>query len=397
MRLLRRIRLYWGLFVLALFCLVSFLPLAGLASALGSVDAVSEIAKIWPWEAYTYSLLAAHYEARRWLILAAVVTSALLMIPVGLILLETTKTLVAIAFQLFYSISPRYYRLARKCSAFEHKALQRAMNIAAGIYLAIFVIVAVSRRSRFLDANGAINLIGVFAVGAVALVFAVGWVARFKILQRRTPRLSRYYPTYLFSTDSVVGSFKDVVYLLIFFAVVGWLVLPSVLGGVLNLPSRMASRLESGWAYSDRRELLTKNAVFMKFLEDGGLWIPPSREELVRHLNPLPPLYDPVGRQLVGLDLFMSYGLLVVTLAGMLAVAIPTLYVVHRDSGRRRLLQRVLVATLKTMAVSLFLQVMLAKAYMVDVSRIVGLATVFMFLMTFFLTLEARAHRQLGM
>lgn len=395
MRLLRRVRGYWGLFVLALFCLVSFLPLGGLASSLGSVDAMSEIAKMWPWEAYTYSVLAAHYEARRSLILAAVVIATLLMIPVGAILYETTRTLVEIAFQLFYSISPRYYRLARKCSAFEHKALQRALNIALGIYLAIFVIVAVSRRSQFLDANAAINLFGVSAVGAVALVFAVAWRARFKVLQSRTTRLPQYYRTYLFSTDSVVRSFKNVVDLLIFFAVLGWFLLPSVLGGVLNLPSRMASRLESGWQYSDRRELLTKNATFMKFLEHAGLWIPPSREELVWHLNPVPPLYDPVAQQLVGLELFMSYGLAVVTFVGMLSVAIPTLCVIHQDAGRRRVAERVTVNTLKTMAVSLFLQMMLAKAYMVDMAALVGFATVFMFLMTFFLTLEAQAHSKI--
>jgi hypothetical protein len=223
------------------------------------------------------------------------------------------------------------------------------------------------------------------------VVFTVHWTIWVKTLRIREKRgRMAHFRRYLFSPENMRRTFKSLIDILLMLALLGWLLLPKLAQSHSGLTAAFAEDLQQRWDYAHNREIVFSNSQFINFLNQRDAWIPPDTPDLYKELNFFSALYDADSGRLYAIKDLMSFFLLFATLAGSLAVGIPTFLVLRESAGYRRAVYRLTLGTVKTLIITILLQVLLQTAYLVDLSKPIGFSIVFFFLLTYFLGHEGQ-------
>jgi hypothetical protein len=287
---------------------------------------------------------------------------------------------------IYLLLYPGHKRFAAVCRRYEtivDRGARRYILIDEVALVVVAIVVGIARMGQW-TIGGAINLIVALSVAAVVTIFSITWINILWIRGQREDK--RYLDRCFLSRQSIHLDFKNILVLLVFFAVLGWVFWPMLLHSVGRLEgagnSLMLNRLE----YGRNWDLLIREG-----------YVPPKNAEWFAALpepDKLATSWPGFREFLVGVDLrqvfvTLQHGMfLVVTIAALCVIGIPSIAAASVHRGRRNALRTAALATLKSGLVTIGLELFARKAYFVDISQATGIGTVFSLTLAFFLMMQ---------
>jgi len=211
----------------------------------------------------------------------------------------------------------------------------------------------------------------------VPVVFAYVWF--FYLAVRRTRVKTRRFDYYFFSKQAIKDKLSTIISLLVFIALLGNVFIPGLFIGLCKTinfgPKLMLENLE----YAQKYQILVEDG-YTSSKERSIVNLPPPHEMMnyTWHLLDLDDNFKPK----VLIKQFQQGMFFVVTIACFFLVAIPGFgnAIVYRE--RRDGLKKIIWSTVSSMIIVGSLHFCIKKAYFIDTSKIVGMVTLFLFVIS---------------
>jgi hypothetical protein len=300
-----------------------------------------------------------------------------------------TRLAIEVIWQIFYPTDPRFFRMYCRYTRFLFHAFRRSTPLFIIIAVLVAAFILIEQRIWAITPEKGAIVIGITLLIAVPYVWAVNWFSFFRII-RHHPR-AYYLDQYFFSQHTARRRLKNIVDILVFLAILTWILLPGYFNTCKEISNKVAFAAREVLDYEGKWNTLSQKVIFNS--SGNERWMIPSPSEVedrldfaggVRTILPLTAAFPTFQKYLFALIMFASF----------FDIGIPAIFNAVRQRGYRVALRRILVATVKTAIFLVILQLVVQKSYFIDMSELVGIGAMFSFIISFTLSHDETFYKK---
>lgn len=369
--------LRWGLFIYVLLVLLMTLLVFVAETEFLSDPALSfhsvKGALIYAQLVYKFSLF-------HWWIGIATISLVLMVPPVMYFTYFPVSLLVEGLYQLFAKESQSFIARRTRISRFLWNKFGKRIQLAVFLILCAISYLMISMKIYQRPPKEQVNFFVIIIAFAVPVVYTVLW-GKYLIIRARKKIMSNF-DKYLFSKQSIRRQFTSILTFLACLVVLGWILLYSLFGALERIERTGSSFLLNEFEYREKWDFIVEDGYLQYSTTSDSIAGVPSPDQLERSLSWLPALRSEARTLFPQFQKGMFF---ILTLASLFQIGIPSVISAAIYKDRRKALLGVFLATLKSTLLVGGLQLFIRKAFFVDISEVMGIGTVFLFTVSFFL------------
>ena len=364
---------------LVVFCLI----IAGrqAAAAQLAVDVVKSVEG-----ATRYFRLMTALSMIQWCVLAGTLGVLIIwLLLCGFVLFLCTLLLDAV-YQLYYKETrTNIVRQHRYLKLFHKKIGKRLIIFSIFIFITIAFIYLRIIRIHEIELTKLIRVYIATISILVPIIYSIVWYNYFKIYRsRKSKSLKNKLDWYLLSKNAIRRRFKSILWGVAVLTLFGWFLLPMLFGSFQWFEHFGTKILKDNVKYLEEWEVLRNEGFSQQEKSITSIAHLPDPNNLTQAISCLDKLGD--YETLNNLFSLFQRGLFfIITLLALCEIGIPSIANAIIYGSRREALRKVFLATAKSTILVIVLQLFVAKAFFVDISRALGIGTVFLFAVSFFL------------
>ena len=206
---------------------------------------------------------------------------------------------------------------------------------------------------------------------------------------RKTKKAQNNFSFFLFSKKSISEKFKNILVVIFIFSFIGWVAVPFLFGISQNLGNIGAYYLNNQMDYKSNYYLIEKYGYSENILqEDSNIIKLPTPFELGNTLSLLNRKFENIDLKTL-FNKFQHGMFNVMILVIICEVAIPSILNLLFFRKERKGFITILYLSLQSIFVILFLQIFIKKAFFIDISKVVGMGPLVLFVITFVLMINS--------
>jgi hypothetical protein len=330
--------------------------------------------------ALTYAELFFQFAFVRWSIIIGTVATVLIWMWVAYFGYMLTILIIDGFYQLFAKESPFFIARRTRYLRFLRKKLKKYLH--GALFIIILTALWLMIRMKFFELNPEemVDFFIIVIAFIIPVVYVLVWGRLLFI--RRWKKQRAKFDVYLFSKWAIHKRFKTILDYCAFFTVFGWILLPSLFMSWVWLENAGTTFLLNSCDYKTKWNLIAGDLHSSIPAVSNSIGGVPNPDELKKSLTSL---RDERRGLRNAFPRFQRGMFFIITFAALFEIGIPSVASATIYGDRRKALRGVFIATFKTTVLVGVLQLLIKKAFFVDISDVMGISTIFFFTVSFFL------------
>jgi hypothetical protein len=297
-----------------------------------------------------------------------------------------TNLVVGYFYQLFYNLRVELFKRIQRINSFLHKNVfkksDRVIRILFIIFIPISTVIMLEVKGESdVDLVTAAHLLGIIVTFFACPIVLINHWSRLIIILRNRKNTSILHE-YIFSVDATRRTFKFYLDSLIFLAIMGWFILPIFIYSMNAITLKTASVLNVNFNYENLWSSISKDIAAIRDINPNKSF-PPPPDSLAISVAPISSFLKP-QKYLQSLIIIQRYFFLTTSIYALVSIGLPFALKLISIRGYKKTFQRILIITLKTTILFALVNLVIEKAYFIDISDPIGSGFLFSFFMSFF-------------
>lgn len=295
------------------------------------------------------------------------------------------RFLIDVGYQVIFPVNTSFLIMTRRYSKVIDPHIKKALSLSLVFLLFVALVLFIYERTWDMSAVETASLLGKTALFFVPIIFLVNWSLiirlRYSLGKNKKPieRINRY----LFSSSSMRRRFKSILDILCYLALLGWFIIPAYFLTIQTLTARSSLVIDNMFDYNGLVKSLNGVSYEIKteiFAPSGQI---PQINQLTSFLDPFDNIASKQSYNIILKTLQPNF-FFIVTLGGVLSIGLHVVSALFFLNLYKQAVKKVLIVTLKTLLIVGVLQLVIKKAYFIDISEPIGIGALFNFLMAFY-------------